>query len=131
MRFYGFKADEILDQSNPFLDLEVDPKLAWALRNREQFPVNINTATKEMIYRIPGIGGKSVNKILHARKFQKLNLEHLKKMGVATNRAKYFVEFESQNVFTKYIDDFNFRKIILQGMKSKFQNPHSQQLTLF
>lgn len=131
MRFYGFKADEILDQSNPFLDLEVDPKLAWALRHREQFPVNINTATKEMIYRIPGIGGKSVNKILHARKFQKLNLEHLKKMGVATNRAKYFVEFESQNVFTKYIDDFNFRKIILQGMKSKFQNPHSQQLTLF
>lgn len=131
MRFYGFKADEILEKNNPFLDLEVDPKLAWALRNREQFPVNINSATQEMILRVPGIGRKSMFKILAARKFQKLNLEHLQKMGVATNRAKYFVEFEAQNIFNKYIDDFNFRKIILQGMKSKFQNPFSEQLTFF
>lgn len=131
MRFYGFAADEIVERSNPFLDLEIDPKLAWALRNREKFPVNINTATREMILRIPGIGTKSTNKILQARRFQKLNLEHLKKIGVAVNRAKFFVEFESQNVFTKYIDDQNFRKIILNGMKSKFQNPFSEQLTLF
>lgn len=131
MRFYGFAADEIVERSNPFLDLEIDPKLAWALRNREKFPVNINTATKEMILRIPGIGTKSTNKILQARRFQKLNLEHLKKIGVAVNRAKFFVEFESQNIFTKYIDDQNFRKIILNGIKSKFQNPFSEQLTLF
>lgn len=131
MRFYGFEADEILEKNNPFLDLEVDPKLAWALRHREQFPVNINTATREMILRVPGIGRKSLFKILTARKFQKLNMEHLQKMGVAVNRAKFFVEFESQNIFNKYIDDFNFRKIILQGMKSKFDNPHSQQLSLF
>ncbi len=131
MRFYGFAADEIVERSNPFLDLEIDPKLAWALRNREKFPVNINTATKEMILRIPGVGTKSTNKILQARRFQKLNLDHLKKIGVAVNRAKFFVEFESQNVFTKYIDDQNFRKIILNGMKSKFQNPFSEQLTLF
>lgn len=131
MRFYGFKADEILDRNNPFLDLEVDPKLAWALRNREKFPVNINTAPREMILRIPGVGTRSVNKILMARRFQKLNLEHLKKMGVATNRAKYFIEFEAQNIFNKYIDEQHFRKIILNGMKSKFQNPFSEQLTLF
>ena len=131
MRFYGFKADEILDRSNPFLDLEVDPKLAWALRNREKFPVNINTAPREMILRIPGVGTRSVTKILMARRFQKLNLEHLKKMGVATNRAKYFIEFEAQNIFNKYIDEQHFRKIILTGMKSKFQNPFSEQLTLF
>lgn len=131
MRFYGFEADEILEKNNPFLDLEVDPKLAWALRHREQFPVNINTATREMILRVPGIGRKSLFKILTARKFQKLNMEHLQKMGVAVNRAKFFVEFESQNIFNKYIDDFNFRKIILQGMKSKFENPHAQQLSLF
>lgn len=131
MRFYGFEANEILDPSNPFLDLEIDPKLAWALRNREKFPVNINTATKEMILRIPGIGTKSTGKILMARKFQKLNLEHLKKMGVAVNRAKYFVEFESTNIFNRFIDEQNFRKIILSGMSSKYQNPFSQQLTLF
>ena len=131
MRFYGFEADEILDRNNPFLDLEVDPKLAWALRNREKFPVNINTAPREMILRIPGVGTRSVTKILMARRFQKLNLEHLKKMGVATNRAKYFIEFEAQNIFNKYIDEQHFRKIILNGMKSKFQNPFSEQLTLF
>ncbi len=131
MRFYGFKADEIVDQQNPFLDLEVDPKLAWALRNRYQFPVNINTAPKEMILRVPGIGRKSVGKILAARRFQKLNLDHLRKMGVATNRAKYFVEFDAQNEFTKHLDERHFRNIILNGMQSKFQNPFSQQLSLF
>lgn len=131
MRFYGFEANEILEPANPFLDLEIDPKLAWALRNRERFPVNINTAPKEMILRVPGIGTKSVAKILMARRFQKLTLEHLKKMGVAVNRAKYFVEFESSNVFNRFIDEQNFRNIILNGMKSKFQNPFSQQLSLF
>lgn len=131
MRFYGFGADEILDKNNPFLDLEVDPKLAWALRNRENFPVNINTAPKEMILRVPGIGTKSTGKILMARKFQKLTLEHLQKMGVAVNRAKYFVEFERENIFNRLIDEQNLRKILLSGMKSKFQNPFSQQLSLF
>ncbi|TXF77324.1 putative DNA modification/repair radical SAM protein [Chryseobacterium sp.] len=131
MRFYGFQANEILDPGNPFLDLEIDPKLAWALRHREQFPVNINTATKEMILRIPGIGTKSTGKILMARRFQKLDLENLRKMGVAINRAKYFVEFEHTNIFNKFIDEQNFRKIILGGMSSKFQNPFSQQLSLF
>lgn len=131
MRFYGFGADEILDKNNPFLDLEVDPKLAWALRNREHFPVNINTAPKEMILRVPGIGTKSTGKILMARKFQKLTLENLQKMGVAVNRAKYFVEFESENIFNRLIDEQNLRKILLSGMKSKFQNPFSQQLSLF
>ena len=131
MRFYGFDANEILDKNHPFLDLEVDPKLAWALRNREKFPININTAPKELLLRIPGVGVTSVNKILMARKFQKLNLEHLKKMGVATNRAKYFIEFESQNIFNRLIDEQNFRQIIVNGMKSKWQNPFSEQLSLF
>ena len=131
MRFYGFDADEILDKNNPFLDLEIDPKLAWALRNRELFPININTASKEMLLRVPGIGTTSVMKILSARRFQKLNLDHLKRMGVATNRAKFFIEFNSQNPFNLFIDEKNFRQIILNGMKSKWKNPFSQQLTLF
>ncbi len=131
MRFYGFDADEILDKNNPFLDLEIDPKLAWALRNRELFPININTASKEMLLRVPGIGTTSVMKILSARRFQKLNLDHLKRMGVATNRAKFFIEFNSQNPFNQFIDEKNFRQIILNGMKSKWKNPFSQQLTLF
>ena len=131
MRFYGFDADEIVDQNQHFLDLEIDPKLSWALRNREKFPVNINTAPKEMLLRIPGVGVKSVNKILMARRFQKLNIDHLRKLGVAMNRAKYFIEFESENSFTKYIDGQNFRQIILNGIQSKWSNPFSQQLSLF
>ena len=131
MRFYGFQADEIVDFQNPFLDLEIDPKLAWALRNREKFPVNINTATKEMLLRIPGVGVKSVNKILMARKFRKLEMEHLQKLGVALNRAKYFVEFETQNVFSNMIDEKQLRQIIVNSMKSKWQSSFSQQLSLF
>lgn len=131
MRFYGFQADEIVDLQNPFLDLEIDPKLAWALRNREKFPVNINTASKEMLLRIPGVGVRSVNKILMARKFRKLEMEHLQKLGVAMNRAKYFVEFETQNVFSNMIDQKQLRQIIVNSMKSKWQSPFSQQLSLF
>lgn len=131
MRFYGFKADEIVESSNPFLDLELDPKLAWALRNREQFPVNINTASKEMLLRIPGVGVKSVNKILMARKFQRLRAEHVRKLGVAWNRAKYFVEFGGNQHITKLIDHSNLRQIITSGMSSKWSNPFSQQLSLF
>lgn len=131
MRFYGFQADEIVSNDNPFLDLEVDPKLGWALRNRDKFPVNINTAPKEILMRIPGVGLKSVSKILKARTFQKLNIDHLRKLGVAVNRAKYFVEFDSFNMDAKFIDDKNFRQIILGGMKSKWSSPFSQQLSLF
>ena len=84
-----------------------------------------------MLLRVPGIGTTSVMKILSARRFQKLNLDHLKRMGVATNRAKFFIEFNSQNPFNQFIDEKNFRQIILNGMKSKWKNPFSQQLTLF
>ncbi|MBV7440018.1 putative DNA modification/repair radical SAM protein [Weeksellaceae bacterium TAE3-ERU29] len=131
MRFYEFDANEILDAQNPFLDLEIDPKMAWAIRHRELFPVNINTAPKKMLLRIPGIGVKSVSKILKARRFQRLNLEHLKKMGVATNRAKYFIEYNAPNVFTKFIEQNNFREIILNSTHSKWESPFSTQLSLF
>lgn len=131
MRFYGFDAMEIVDHNNPFLDLEVDPKLAWALRNREKFPVNINVAPKEMLLRIPGVGVKSVSKIIQARRFQKLNLEHLKKIGVAINRAKYFIEFDSPNIFNRHIDENHLRSILINNINSKWNNPFSKQLSLF
>lgn len=131
MRFYGFKADEILDSGMPFLDLEVDPKLSWALRNLEQFPVNLQTADYKMILRIPGIGVKTAKKIVSARKFQVLTIDHLKKLGAAVNRAKYFIDFTYGNPFLKHLTDLNLRKLIIGGSQSKFQNQFSQQLTLF
>lgn len=131
MRFYGFKADEILDSGMPFLDLEVDPKLSWALRNLDQFPVNLQTADYKMILRIPGIGVKTAQKIVSARQFQVLTIDHLKKLGAAVNRAKYFIDFTYGNPFLKHLTDLNLRKLIIGGSQSKFQNQFSQQLTLF
>jgi putative DNA modification/repair radical SAM protein len=130
MRFYGFKANEILEKNNPFLDLEVDPKMGWALRNITQFPVTIQNATLEMILRVPGIGVKSAHKIIHARKFQNLTLDHLKKIGVSVNRARYFVSVSNQNNHLKFLNAVNLKEIILTDMKSKFEKPFSAQTSL-
>ncbi len=131
MRFYGFKAEEILDPHIPFLDLEVDPKLSWALRHLDQFPVNIQTADYRMILRIPGIGVKSAQKIISARRFQVLSIDHLKQLGAAVNRAKYFIDFTAGNAYLRYLTDKNFRKLLVGGSSSKFHNHFSQQLSLF
>jgi putative DNA modification/repair radical SAM protein len=91
MRFYQFRADEIVDDRFPNLDLEIDPKLAWALRHPEHFPVDVNTADYEMILRIPGVGVKSAKLILSARRFGRLTSEQLKKIGIVMKKAKYFI----------------------------------------
>ncbi|PQA98185.1 putative DNA modification/repair radical SAM protein [Chryseobacterium piscicola] len=131
MRFYGFKADEILDPNMPFLDLEVDPKLSWALRHLDQFPINLQSADYQMILRIPGIGVKTAKKIVSARRFQVLTIDHLKKLGAAVNRAKYFIDFNAGNVFLRHLTDLNLKKLLIGGSNSKFQDQFSQQLTLF
>ena len=130
MRFYGFKANEILEQNNPFLDLEVDPKMSWALRNVDKFPVMIQTAPLEMILRVPGIGVKSAYKIIQARRFKNLTLEHIKKIGVSTNRAKYFITVANANRSLDFLDAVNLKDIILKDTRSKFENPFSNQLSL-
>lgn len=91
MRFYKFKAEEILTDEQPFLDLEVDPKLGYALRNMHLFPIDVNRADYEMILRVPGIGIQSAQKIVLARRHRKLNSLHLKKIGIVMKRAKYFI----------------------------------------
>lgn len=91
MRFYHFKYHEILDDQNLFLDLQMDPKLAYALRNPHLFPVDVNKAPYEMILRVPGIGVRSAKLIVGNRRFGSVTFAHLKRMGVALNRAKYFI----------------------------------------
>ena len=91
MRFYQFRAEEITDVSSPNLDLDVDPKLGWALRHPEAFPVDINRAPYEMILRVPGIGVKSATLIVNARRYRHLSSSHLSKIGVVMKRAKYFI----------------------------------------
>jgi len=130
MRFYGFKANEILEKDNPFLDLDVDPKMGWALRNITQFPVIIKSAPLEMILRVPGIGVKSAHKIVHARRFQNLTMEHLKKIGISVNRARYFISVSNENTHLKFLNALNLKEIILTDMKSKFEKPFDNQLSL-
>ncbi len=91
MRFYQFKVDEIVDDGHANLELDVDPKLAWALRHPEFFPVDINQAAYEHILRVPGIGVKSAMLIVNSRRFGRVTSYHLKKMGVVMKKAKYFI----------------------------------------
>lgn len=101
MRFYQFKVEEIVDEASPDLDLEIDPKLAWALRHPEHFPVDINRADYECILRVPGIGVKSARLIVASRRFGRLTSYDLKKMGCVMKRAQYFItcgELEAKGI---------------------------------
>lgn len=91
LRYYGFKVEELLDESHPALDPLLDPKCQWALRHLEQFPVEINRAPREQLLRIPGVGVRSAAKILQARRWHSLSFEDLKKMNVVMKRAGYFI----------------------------------------
>lgn len=131
MRFYGFDVSEILNSKHQNLDLDIDPKLSWALRNLHEFPIDVNTADKRMLARIPGVGMKSVFKIMHARKFRRLNWEHLKKIGISLNRAQYFMTCDS-NLFEKRdLTPEQIKFQIQQVSTSKYRKTLSNQLSLF
>lgn len=91
LRFYGFSANELLNEQNPNFNTLLDPKCDWALRHLEQFPVEINKADYATLLRVPGIGVISAKRILRARKDCHLQFEHLKKLGVVLKRARYFI----------------------------------------
>ncbi|OAV45429.1 putative DNA modification/repair radical SAM protein [Lewinella sp. 4G2] len=130
MRFYKFDATEIVDDANPMLDPEVDPKLAYALRNPALFPVDVNTATLEMILRIPGVGVKSAHKIVQSRRFQSLRREHLKKIGVVWKRAQYFIISADKDFRQLGFDPRVIRRRVLQG-QTKGRHVNTQQMSLF
>ncbi len=91
LRFYGFKADELLSEDRPDFNELIDPKCDWAVRHLEMFPVEINRADYYTLLRVPGIGVKSANRIIAARRHGSIDFEHLKKMGVVLKRAVFFI----------------------------------------
>lgn len=123
MRFYQFRADEITDAANPNLDLEVDPKLGWALRHPEAFPVDVNRAPYEMILRVPGIGVKSATLIVNARRYRHLNSDHLSKIGVVMKRAKYFITCGELAVASIADTSPEYVRRVLTERKTKRDNP--------
>lgn len=131
MRFYKFKAPEILDPKQPNLDLDIDPKLAWALRNMHVFPVDVNKAEIDFILRVPGIGLTSAYKIIAARKFAGLTWDGLKKLGIAINRAKYFISCKNAPLEKKEYTSEKIRQFILNSSKTKYQSLQTSQYRLF
>ncbi len=130
MRFYEFSADEIVDDQHPNLDLDIDPKLSWALRHPEAFPVDINRADYKIILRVPGIGVRSTKKIVQARRFGQIHIDQLKRMGVAYNRAQHFIRCADTPKFKKDQQSHQIRQQILQSGQSKYQQQLSPQLGL-
>ena len=105
MRFYEFNASEILSEEKPFFNTMIDPKANWAINNLSIFPVEINTADKQTLLRVPGIGPKSVYKILRARRLAPLGFDTLKKMGVVLKRALYFITCNGKMMYPTKIDE--------------------------
>jgi putative DNA modification/repair radical SAM protein len=134
LRFYGFSASELLNESNPNFNTDFDPKTNWALNNLHFFPLEINTASYEMLLRIPGIGVKSAKRILSIRKVHYLTFEDVKKIGVVLKRARYFitckgkyygeVDIDSVSIANKLIS-----KPIIETLKDSYENV--EQLSMF
>jgi putative DNA modification/repair radical SAM protein len=131
MRFYGFDVQELLNDANPHLDTDIDPKLSWALRNLHLFPIDINTADYQMILRIPGIGVGSAQKIIQARKFGKLYTYQLKKIGIAYNRAKHFITCADSPFQLKDFQGHQIKGFILAESQSKYLKTANNQMLLF
>lgn len=131
MRFYDFSADELVHPHQPNLDLDIDPKLSWALRHLNQFPLNPNTADYASLKRVPGIGRLSAKRIVEARKYGIIRAEDVKKMGAAWNKARHFLHFPGQ---LPVIDDLSaeqIRSLILHDGHSKYTAQITPQMSIF
>ena len=122
MRFYGFKTSEILSPDMPNLDLELDPKLAWALRNRQDFPVDVQTASREKLLRVPGLGAINVERILKIRRFTRIRLADLVRLRVSLSKVQPFLMTADHNPSAYLLDSERLRARFL---------PKPQQLELF
>jgi putative DNA modification/repair radical SAM protein len=130
MRFYEFGVNEIVDDRNPDLDLEIDPKLAWALRHPESFPVDVNKADYHLILRVPGIGVKSAKLIVVSRRFSRMTGETLKKMGVVMKKARYFITCNELPVHTVNEAGTEYVRRILTEKKAGRTKHDDAQLSL-
>lgn len=122
IRFYGFDARELTTENSANLDLDLDPKLAWALRNRERFPVDINRAEKELLLRVPGIGERGVKRILQTRRHHAIRDEDLAKLGIVYKKARAFIITADRHAGPLTLDSV--------GLTEKVKPKH-RQLSLF
>lgn len=122
LRFYGFEQKELVDSQAPLLDLTLDPKLAWALKNRHLFPVDLNKAPRGLLLRVPGLGVRTVDRLVTARRWQTLRIQDLARLRVSIKKVGPFVETPDHNPRHYGLDDDNLR--------ARFAPP-PEQLSLF
>ena len=136
LRYYGFRADELLTENRPFFNTYLDPKCDWALSHLEHFPVEINTADFDTLLRVPGIGTKSASRIVKARQTGSLDYQALKAIGVVMKRAIYFITCNGRMMyqFLKIDEDYITRNLLENDkdvMKGFGEKVTYKQLTLF
>lgn len=126
LRFYNFRADEILNEKDPFVDPFLDPKTNWAIKNSHFFPIEINKASYKELLRVPGIGVTSAKCIVMARKYSTIRYEHLKKLGIVIKRAKYFITVNGEFLGFKKENPELIRNALMEKEKML-----AEQLRLF
>ena len=132
LRYYGFKADELLTEKNPHFETYLDPKTSWALNNLHLFPIEVNKASYQMLLRVPGIGVKGAKKIVSSRRLAPLQFDDLKKLGIVLKRAQYFITCNTRYYGQVDIDEDKIRRILMPQTSNLLEesNPY-EQLSLF
>lgn len=131
LRFYGFKANELLDDKHPQFDTHLDPKTSWALNNLHLFPIEINRAPYQMLLRVPGIGLKGAQKIVSSRRIAPLQFEDLKKLGVVLKKAQYFITCHTKYYGQVDLDEDKIRHILTPKLHLIEEPKPYEQLSLF
>ena len=131
LRYYHFRAEELLDENNPNLDPRLDPKCTWALRHLEFFPVEVNQADYEALLRVPGIGVTSARRILTARRLGALTFEGLKRLGVVLKRAQYFLTCSGKPLTGLRVREDGLLRHLAALEAPSLAGPAPEQLSLF
>ena len=131
LRYYHFRAEEILDENQPDLDPRMDPKCCWALRHLDFFPVEVNRADYEALLRVPGIGVRSARRILTARRAGPLTFEGLKRLGVVLKRAQYFLTCSGRAPRGLKISEDGLLRRLIALEAPALAEPMPEQLSLF
>jgi predicted DNA-binding helix-hairpin-helix protein len=112
MRYYGYSANELTNEASPDLELAIDPKLAWALQHRGDFPLDLNAAPRELLLRVPGVGVRSVDRIIAARRHRRIRFDDLVRLRVSRERAMPFVVVDDYRPDPRSIDAHNLRDVL-------------------
>ena len=131
LRFYGFRAEELLDEAHPDFDTRVDPKCSWALAHLDFFPVEVNTADYEALLRVPGLGVTSAKRILSARRLGPLHTSQLSKLGVVMKRAQYFLTASGRMADGLRFTPDSLLRGLIAAEKPLLPEPECVQLSLF